>query len=345
MAKAAGTARAAHYVPEMAPWKHYRLKTPSRCRLGDGRTFRVIHHVTHATSALRILEDGLITPSTSRELGVGGHSDRAVTWLAPNDYKDGSRYGTVRFSFDFEKLTKRRKIYWVLGADNRQTKKCVLLITDQDVGDLPVRRYYPRKSKGPLRLVDGTWMWRPDVSLKIIVDHEIPLTEAVGFDFIEHHHGMCSLGSHSACEETGKEPYKASARVLAGMVSHRLRLPAELLVDKTLPAGWLQWAKFYIEKALGPQDDKLSGPITRRDDVDVVLGAALTQLAAGLSEQAAQTAALIGSDRKLEKSLQRLVDDWTASQLPASACDRSKGSGGPAVSMMRQREKDLRAIN
>ena len=294
-----------------APWKPYRLYLPSKKKgAGNGRGFELVHHVTHAASALRIFSDGRIRASDVAGISALGQH-RPVCWLAPNHWVNGSHYGCAQFSFNFDDLTRDRKIYWVIGADDLETKQCVLLVTNRDVSQLPVKRYRPAKSKGPLRRHKGAWMWRSDVSLKIIVDRDLTIEDVEIFGFVKHHPDMCILHEDGDCHENDDDAGRACARVLAGLISRRIQLPARFLIDNGRPAGWLQTGKFYIEKTLGGHEDGLSGQVGRKRQIDSIVAASLASLAAGQTQTAAAASALIRSDTKLAKSIGRLVKRWS----------------------------------
>lgn len=68
---------------------------PENCR-----EFRAVYHITHLAEAKRILVDGKIRGSPIVEDSRLSRSRTPVCWLSANEWSPGSRYGTVRFTFD-----------------------------------------------------------------------------------------------------------------------------------------------------------------------------------------------------------------------------------------------------
>jgi hypothetical protein len=73
----------------------------------------VVHHVTHTSAALRILEDRKISRGPIYDECSLNDSRTTVVWLSPNQRVYGSRYGNVEFTFDFNALVNGQKIYWL----------------------------------------------------------------------------------------------------------------------------------------------------------------------------------------------------------------------------------------
>jgi hypothetical protein len=81
-------------------------KISPRGAFGTAERLSAVHHATHVEPALRILADGAIRAVAHPEGEDLGLGDRPLVWLAPNRWRDGSMYGTTRFSFDFTTLVK-----------------------------------------------------------------------------------------------------------------------------------------------------------------------------------------------------------------------------------------------
>jgi hypothetical protein len=139
------------------PWKPYACPVPSKGTTGTCTVIKVVHHVTHTPAALRILEDNKISRGLIYDECALNDSRTTVVWLSPNEWYWGSRYGSVQFTFNFEDLTKGRKIYWVEVHSGYSPHACRFLITNQDVKHLPVQVYDAAREEGPLRQVDGVW--------------------------------------------------------------------------------------------------------------------------------------------------------------------------------------------
>lgn len=295
------------YADAMAPWKAYRLRIPPRGTFGKAERVSAVHHATHVESALRIVADGAIRAvphPDGEDLGLG---DRPLVWLAPNHWRDGSMYGTTRFSFDWAKLVKGCRIYWVEGADEPISLNCCLFITASKAHRPRLIRYRPKKSKGPLRIVRGEWWWRSDVSLKLIFDRDLDLAGCTELNFIEHHHSGCVPGPRARCAEALDRGALASARVMAALLSGKGHLRPAALFAKGRQRSQIQIAIHRIREVLDATDCDLHGPLRKRRHVDAAVRAALHLLASGETHSAAETAALVGSDGRVDRSLVRML--------------------------------------
>lgn len=275
---------------------------PNVCRLD------LLHHVTHAPAAVRILEDGRIARRLVDDGSILDAHRSMVTWLAPNRWVRGSRHGTVQFSFDFAELVAGRRLYWVEYVEGRAIPTCRLLVTDADVRDLPLRRYDPDRSRGPLRLLDGAWFWRDDVAMEIMFDGDIPLSRCRGLAAVAHNQDYCGRGSAVRCGEVEASTAETAARVLGGFMAGRYGMPAAALVTAggelaPLVAEGLTG----IRVALGVDFGGVAGAVRRKRDVDELVRAALLHLSVGDVAGAVSTVALAASARRVRRALDRLL--------------------------------------
>ena len=142
-----------------APWKPYVCTVPSKGVTGTCSVMDVVHHVTHTGASLRIIEDRKIARGLIYDECSLNDSRTMVVWLSPNRWVNGSRYGNVEFTYDFNSLVEQCKIYWVEVQRRYSPPACRFLITGDNVSHLPVQAYDPKTDEGPLRHVDGLWYW------------------------------------------------------------------------------------------------------------------------------------------------------------------------------------------
>ncbi len=236
-----------------------------------------------------------------------GHSVTA-TWLSPNRWVDGSRYGTVRFGFDFLDLIRGRKLYWVEDVPERAVPACRLLVTANDVSHLPVRRYRPRTSEGPIRLIGGEWFWRDDIAIELMFEGDLPISRCCEIDIVQHHQRQCGRGSAWRCDDLRLEADDFAGRILAGALAQRFSLPAPALVKKKGGETDL-----VIRGLKGISDaldghGRISGPVRRKEDVDQIVRAALLQISIGDAAGARGIITVIGSAKRLRSSITRILD-------------------------------------
>jgi hypothetical protein len=293
----------------MKPWNEYALKLPKKGDLGSGRSLASVMHVTHTASALRILEDGRVVRGLIQDESALNAFRTTVTWLSPNHWHYGSRYGNVEFSFDFAKLVTGRAIYWVERIQKYRPHACRLLISDGDVSKLPVIHYDPNKAKGPLRFIDGAWWWNGDITLELMLDADLMLADCIKLDFINHHPSMCAVDWNS-CQEKGQAGDRPAARIVAGILAREWNVVDHLLVNSAGNdvSNAMDVGLSRIPLMLAAINDKLAGPLKGKASIDAALRAALLQLASGDREGAKATAALLPNDRALLKSLSRICE-------------------------------------
>jgi hypothetical protein len=269
----------------------------------------VIHHVTHTPAALRIIEDQKIARGLIYDECSLNDSRTTVVWLSPNRWVNGSRYGNVEFTFDFQGLAKPRKIYWVEVQTKYQPHACRFLVTDQDVDHLPVQPYDPLTDEGPLRQADGVWYWNFTYTGEFLLEAPIWLSDCTRVEFIKHHDVYCALGG---CNDRGKDGSRSAGRVIAHILSRSTSAIDEPLVDtdpkRALSAG-VDTGLQRIQLALKAMSGKLDGALKSNDSVDAVLRAALLQLASGEVNAAVETTRLIGSDDIFRKRLAAMVKE------------------------------------
>jgi hypothetical protein len=256
-----------------------------------------MHHVTHAPAALRILEDAKISRRLISDKCSLNDSRTTVVWLSPNRWIFGSIYGNVESTYDFKALVKGRKIYWVEVHTVYNPHACRFLITNEDVGHLPVQPYDPTQEEGPLRCDEGVWYWNWTYTGEFMLQSTVWLTDCQRVDFIKHHDRICSIGG---CNDLGKDGYQAAGRVIAYILSRGTNV---IKLEKAS----LDRGLFEIRVSLGASAGKLAGPIKVDVNVDAVLRAALLQYAMGEFSAAKQTASFIGSDEIFKNRLSNLA--------------------------------------
>ena len=115
----------------MSEWRKFKAGEPAYTGFrSDCKPFSWVGHASHAHTAVDILKAGEIKPSLVFDESKLNTERILVTWLSPNDWWHGYRYGTTKFSFDFQKLVEGKKYYWV-EAIAYNTAACRILITDK----------------------------------------------------------------------------------------------------------------------------------------------------------------------------------------------------------------------
>ena len=225
----------------MPEWTAYNLEMKGAGSLTGPSPLKFVHHVTHISVARQILRDGQIKSGLIYDESKLNQTRTCVTWLSPNTWGYGSLYGNVQFSFDWMKIIKGRKLYWVEDMPKYSPSAYRLLVTDRTLAkaDAPVA-YDPISDSGPIRLQDGKWYWRSDRTCELMLDSNLLLADCVDFYFIDHHKTYCS--ATSGCDDRNLSIYESGARVLASILAggiHSLDhiLTKPILKDRPLSAA------------------------------------------------------------------------------------------------------------
>lgn len=302
--------------------KRFRLAVGPAGPSGQYARLREIYHVSHVPTALRILEDKRIVARRVDDNSCLDTHRVSVTWMAPNRWPEkGSRYGTVEFAFDFAALVEGRQIYWVESVDDRSLDTCRMLISDRDVSHLPVKRYDPDRSEGPLRLIDGEWFWRNNLEFELMVEGDLAMSRCIGVEVVRHNREHCGRRSAYRCDEVNGDEIKTAARIVAGALAGRYRLPSQSLTEGGWVSGFLQRGWFGIVDGLDAQFDDIDGKVSGKQGVELIVTAALMQLADGNVHGATDTAPLVSSAKRVRSSLRRLLRRRTKVAIASAHAD------------------------
>ncbi|MDY0748716.1 hypothetical protein SNE35_29730 [Paucibacter sp. R3-3] len=317
--------------PASKPWKPYKVGAPST-NTGwsvDCQPFDEVSHVSHIESALRIVEDRKIKQGLVFDESILNTERVLVSWLSPNSWAYGYRYGNVRFTFDFASLVKGKKYYWVEVITKYKPPALRILVTTED-HSARLTPYDPEKGDGPwwYDSSNDKHYYNGAYTLEFMFEQDLPIRELKKVDFVQHHSDYCSVHrtSPNSCSEIGMHGSKAGARFLAmaagrGVSLQRLRdtLVEEdnKLSDRTTDA--LGWIALKLRKVVFTQQVKSSS-----DTGHAVARAVLNALAANEIEDAQLLASLFWSYNALVRALAAVVGkslDWDDTGEIRSAMD------------------------
>src|SRR5262249_11522 len=103
-------------------WEKYKVGKPStkpNWINPDCQSLEHIFHVAHIPVALDIVRTGYLMPRLVYDKSKLNRRRITVTWLSPNFWNAGSRYGNVQFVFDWKTLVggEGKFFYWVEAVD------------------------------------------------------------------------------------------------------------------------------------------------------------------------------------------------------------------------------------
>jgi hypothetical protein len=256
-------------------WKEYGVGRPSsRPNFTEPtcQRLRVISHVTHVRHGTSILDERRIRGRLIYDKSRLNTTRMHVVWLSPNDWTGagGSRYGSVAFDFDWERVLAKMNAYWV-GVMPYSPDACRILLTTQDRSGemLP---YDPTIGDGPWwRDDDGNHWWNGKICLEILLERDLPLAEATDMRFTDHHAVRCNLEPGGDCRDADLKSYKAGLEFVAAWA-------AGPLAGRSIPApcrnGVLNaWSD--LRSVLEGHNPPSRGAITRADECAPALARAL----------------------------------------------------------------------
>lgn len=275
----------------------------------DTHQLTSVYHVTHAHTALRIIEDGKIGRGLVHDHSKLNITRRTVVWVSPNTWHYGSRYGTVQFEFDWNALIAGKSIYWVEAMNQYRPTAIRFFITGGNISGLPsLAPYDPTSAAGPLRLLAGQWWWNSKYTLELMIDDDLALSACTGVQFVQHHPELCNIG-RSHCTELGKSGHHSSARVMAYVLNTERNTADHTFVENGRLTFSAEGAFSTIGMRLGAMSNTLGGPIRNRKSAKEVVRGALAQLALGRPKEGKALVGLLSSDRLFWEILQDICQE------------------------------------
>lgn len=198
--------------------------------------FDTVSHVAHILPSLSILEEGRIRAGLVFDESKLNKQRILVSWVSPNYWSSGFRYGTVQFTFDWRELIDGLNIYWVESIAYG-VQACRILLTSQVHKNLEV--YDPKRRDGPWWHDESTGhhYYNEMYCLEFMIERDLVLRKVVEIDFVKHHSDWCSIHrtSPKRCSELGMIDSIAAGHFLAGTVSRKIPVSYDLF--KKSPDG------------------------------------------------------------------------------------------------------------
>lgn len=193
-----------------------------------------IYHVTHVRHAITILDDRLIRKRPVYDESILNTTRVHVVWLSPNNWSgaDASRYGNVRFVYDWRTLVKDMKAYWV-GTMDYSPVACRILLTQNERSSSilldngtrrPLLPYTPESGDGPWwhdAAEDRHW-WNGNFCLEILIERDLRTDDACDLDFEDHSAVKCSIEPGDQCRDAKRRHWQAAPELLAAWTSGAL---------------------------------------------------------------------------------------------------------------------------
>lgn len=269
----------------MREWKQFAVGEPSAFdnRINvDCCPFETVSHVCHIHDAFRIFEDDEVRPSLVADESKLRSTRTSVTWLSPNTWVNGSRYGNISFNYNWSELIRGKNFYWVEAITHYRPAAFRILITD-DSPAMVLKQYAPRKFEGPLAYDKARAIWYRNGKYtgEFMFDGALPLSACVSVTFERHHDRYCN--QKPACSRLGEEGYKSGAMLLARLIGQHVISPqkphlTQLFLENKrkskhlLPDAIRAWG--HIIKSLRVSKDE-AGTVTHKHPAALYLASAI----------------------------------------------------------------------
>lgn len=276
-----------------------------------------ISHTCHVSSALQILDADEIRASLVYDKSVLNEARVLVSWLSPNHWANGYRYGNIQFQFDFAELVQGKRYYWVEAIDEYKPHALRILITDKIHDELSP--YDPKLKDGPWWFDTSSEFhyYNGDYCLEFMFEEDISLGKLKGFEFVDHHRTLCSVQRYSSQECTEKllDGAHGGAVFLARAVAVKsdfARLRGRFERSNGRPNDDLDRAFFtYLRPFSRPEN--FTGSIAEDDErAEAVARAAMGAYAFGFRDEAKSLAHLFRADRDFERVTARMMSEAVA---------------------------------
>jgi hypothetical protein len=178
-----------------------------------------VTHVSHVKDAVRVIEDRRVRSSLVYDESCLNTKRTQVSWVSPKTWANGYLYGNVAFAFDWAKLVKGKKVYWVEHRRTTGQDICRFLICEEEFKDHPLAEYDYTKPRGPLYFdADGKqWYHNNRVTSEYMILADLPLSDCKCIRFVDHHRVYCNK-SKGACSDLGRDHGRAGAVVVATLI-------------------------------------------------------------------------------------------------------------------------------
>jgi hypothetical protein len=286
----------------MREWSQFRIQTEEPLPIATA-PLDAVYHIVHLRTSRRILEDEQVRAGLIHDESKLNRGRLCVVWLSANHWHRGSIYGTVRLTFDWEKIIKNRSLYWVEKMDY-QNPAYRSLVTDRDLTDSKkVIPYNPKTDDGPVRLKDGRWLWNADNTSEFMVESDLSLADAKSISFVQHSRCRETRG----CTEEKMNSSGAGAQTFAFLIGNDIHCVDHLLMtDRTLNSE-ANGCVNQLWRTLGLKEERFGGALQKSKSTQDVLLGALALFGSGQAVAARETMKTLTNQDVFSRALTSLI--------------------------------------
>jgi len=262
---------------KLPPWNKYKIGAlpKGKWQNADCESLKKVYHVAHLANAVRILEDEKIKQGLIYDKSKLNTSRILVTWLSPNIWYHGSRYGNISFEFDFTELVAGKNYYWVEAMKEYTPHACRILITTEDFDDI-LTPYDPTRGDGPwyYDTVNDCHYWNGTYCLEFMFTRDLPLSISENVTFTKHHSAFCNMKGHACADQSMTKEY-VNARFIAYLIAGTTSIETKLFTKESrrglAPSDGLESGLEHIlQLGIKPIKEKRWGKLLADDDLAIV---------------------------------------------------------------------------
>jgi len=223
-------------------WNKFKVGTPSTRKNWtemDCSPFDRVAHITHLSTSLDIIHYKKIKSALVFDESKLNEARIFVSWLSPNYWSDGFRYGNIRFQFKWDQIVKDKRFFGV-EAIAYGIPACRILITDNEHNEL--EEYIPEQKDGPwwYDTKNNQHYFNNNYCLEFMVESDLEISRDVELDFVAHHSKWCALNSNNprSCCDLGMFEDKAAGLFMSAIVARNINTTKHMfLVDNPIREG------------------------------------------------------------------------------------------------------------
>lgn len=146
-----------------------------------------IFHFAPINSAFEILRTQRINVCVYQLESLLRECKLPICWLTPNEWRNGSFYGCIIFSFIFETLISNKKCYFIEIENTYKYPAYRLLFTSKN-RKKRFEKYDLELGRGPLvkSKKTGRFYWNNTCNLQLVFDAPLDLLQIVNIEFTNH---------------------------------------------------------------------------------------------------------------------------------------------------------------
>jgi hypothetical protein len=264
-------------------WKKFKVSTPStreNWTENECVPFYRVAHVSHLSPSLDIVHSGKIKSGLVFDESKLNQDRFLVSWLSPNYWSKGFRYGNIRFQFEWDRIVRDKRFYWV-EAIAYGIPACRILITDNKHKEL--EEYFPDRRDGPWWYDTKTnqHYFNSKYCLEFMIESDLEINRDVEIDFVSHHSQWCAVNRNNPhnCRERGMTDHEAAGLFVSAIVSRNINIRKSMFsvdnpIREGIPDALYKGFSIIYMKLVESRSDSYHGEIEYTDDVAATLAKA-----------------------------------------------------------------------